>query len=61
MLVHFNDLNFVLRLDFVGRDPVTGGAAKYPDPFFYKLKLSQLTGSLGNAGAQSSFYKINKY
>jgi len=58
--VHFNDLNFVLRLDFVGRDPVTGGAAKYPDPFFYKLKLSQLTGSLGNAGAKYSMVLQNQ-
>jgi len=42
---------FVLKLDFIGRDPVTGGTVKYPDPFLYSMKISEINGSLGPAGA----------
>ena len=43
---------FVLKLDFVGRDPVTGASVKYPDSFLYSMKASEMNGSLGPAGAQ---------
>lgn len=43
---------FVLKLDFVGRDPVTGAAVKYPDSFIYSMKAAEMNGSLGPAGAQ---------
>ena len=43
---------FVLKLDFVGRDPITGAAVRYPDSFLYSMKASEMNGSLGPAGAQ---------
>lgn len=42
---------YVLKLDFIGRDPVTGATVKYPDPFLYSMKISEINGSLGPAGA----------
>lgn len=45
-------LKFVLKLDFLGRDPGSGATKKYDDPFIYALSLRNITGSLGAAGAR---------
>lgn len=50
--VNFASQLFVLKLDFIGRDPVTGGTVTYSDPFLYSMKCSKVNGSLGPAGAQ---------
>lgn len=45
-------IKWVLHLEFIGRDPVTGAPVKMPDPFFYALSLQGMTGTLGEAGAK---------
>jgi hypothetical protein len=50
--VNFASQLFVLKLDFIGRDPETGATVTYPDPFIYSMKCSKVNGSLGPAGAQ---------
>jgi len=50
--VNFESMLYVLKLDFVGRDPITGATKNYPEPFLYTGKIRGITGSLGNAGAK---------
>lgn len=52
MNANIQQLKWVLQLDFLGRDPVTGASVTKPDPFFYALALQGMTGTLGEAGAK---------
>lgn len=50
--LNFASQLFVLKLEFIGRDPDNGGSVSYPEPFIYSMKCSKVNGSLGPAGAQ---------
>jgi hypothetical protein len=52
MNANIQQLKWVLQLDFLGRDPVTGASVTKPNPFFYALALQGMTGTLGEAGAK---------
>lgn len=49
---NIQNLNYILKLDFLGRDPISGASVKFPDPFIYPVKINAMTGSLGEAGAK---------
>lgn len=50
--VNLASMLFIIKLDFLGRDPITGASVQYPEPFVYRGKFGAMTGSLGEAGAQ---------
>lgn len=50
--VNMQSLLFVLKLDFLGRDSVSGAAVKFPSGFLYPGSIRAITGSLGAAGAK---------
>lgn len=52
MNANLQQLKWVLQLDFIGRDPLSGASVTKPDPFFYSLALQGMTGTLGEAGAK---------
>ena len=52
MNANIQQLKWVLQLDFLGRDPMTGASVTKSDPFFYSLALQGMTGTLGEAGAK---------
>jgi hypothetical protein len=43
---------FVLKLEFKGRNPVTGGVALYPGIFFYPIRLNAISATVGPDGAR---------
>lgn len=45
-------LNYVMKLEFQGRDPRTGGHRKFPGIFLYKTRIANMKASLGAAGAK---------
>lgn len=45
-------LHYVLKLEFIGRDAVSGGNTKFPGIFLWKTRFSGIKGSLGAAGAK---------
>jgi hypothetical protein len=45
-------LNYVLKLEFLGRDGRTGSSTKFPGIFLWKTRISGIKGSLGPAGAK---------
>ena len=47
--------NFVLKLEFIGRDATTGASKKYPQEFYYPIKINQLR---AQAGAEGTRYNI---
>lgn len=49
---NFTNMQFVLLLDFMGRDPGTGASVFRPGTFVYALKLKDITGTVGEAGAK---------
>lgn len=44
--------HYVLRLEFLGRDPVTGAHIKYPNTFFYPIKINQVRSQTGPEGTR---------
>lgn len=44
--------NYILKLEFLGRDYVTGGSTKFPGVFFYPVKLNQIRSSTGPEGTR---------
>lgn len=50
--VNFGNLLFVLKLDFIGRDGVSGATVKYDHPFLYPGSIRAINGTLGAAGAK---------
>ena len=44
--------HYVLKLEFVGRDPDTGGSVKYPNTFFYPIKINQVRSQTGPEGTR---------
>lgn len=49
---NFKSVNWVLLLDFIGRDPVTGASRKREGTFVYALTLKDITATIGEAGAK---------
>lgn len=49
---NFTNMQWILQLDFMGRDPSTGASVFRPDSFIYALKLKDITGTVGEAGAK---------
>ena len=47
-----HEQNYVLRLEYVGRDPTTGGSVRYPGTFFYPIKLNQIRSTTGPEGTR---------
>lgn len=47
-----HEQNYVLRLEYVGRDPTTGGSVRYPGTFFYPVKLNQIRSTTGPEGTR---------
>lgn len=45
-------LNYVLKLEFLGRDVTSGSSKKFPGVFLWKTRFSGMKGSLGPAGAK---------
>ena len=45
-------LNYVLKLEFLGRDGRTGASKKFPGIFLWKTRITGMKGSLGPAGAK---------
>ena len=44
--------HYVLRLEFMGRDPETGASVKYPNTFFYPMKINQVRSQTGPEGTR---------
>lgn len=44
--------HYVLRLEFLGRDPATGAHIKYPNTFFYPIKINQVRSQTGPEGTR---------
>lgn len=44
--------NFILKLEFLGRDPVTGGSVPFPGVFVYPVKLNQIRSTTGPEGTR---------
>jgi len=44
--------NFVLKLEFLGRDPDTSGSVKFPGVFLYPVKFNQIRSSTGPEGTR---------
>jgi hypothetical protein len=44
--------HYALKLEFVGRDPDTGGSVKYPNTFFYPIKINQVRSQTGPEGTR---------
>jgi len=49
---NFKSINWILLLDFIGRDPVTGASRKREGTFVYALILKDVSASIGEAGAK---------
>lgn len=49
---NLHEQNYVLRLEFVGRDTVSGGSIKYPGTFFYPIKMNQIRSTTGPEGTR---------
>jgi hypothetical protein len=49
---NLHEQNFVLKLDFVGRDPLTAASVKYPGTFIYPVKLNQIRSTTGPEGTR---------
>lgn len=49
---NLHEQNFVLKLEFVGRDPVTSASVKYPGTFIYPVKLNQIRSTTGPEGTR---------
>ena len=49
---NITDAAFVLKLEFKGRNPVTGSFAFYPGIFFYPIRLNAISASVGPEGAR---------
>ena len=50
--------NYILKLEFMGRDPVTSASTKFEGIFFYPVKLNQIRSSTGPEGTR---YNIIAY
>ena len=50
--------NYILKLEFIGRDPVTSASTKFEGIFFYPVKLNQIRSSTGPEGTR---YNIIAY
>ena len=44
--------NWILKLEFLGRDPLTGGSSPFNGIFFYPVKLNQIRSSTGPEGTR---------
>jgi hypothetical protein len=44
--------HYVLKLEFLGRDFETGGSVKYPNAFFYPIKINQVRSQTGPEGTR---------
>lgn len=44
--------NYVLKLEFLGRDGITGGSVKFPGTFLYPVKLNQIRSTTGPEGTR---------
>lgn len=44
--------NYILKLEFLGRDPKTAASTKFPGVFFYPVKLNQIRSSTGPEGTR---------
>ena len=49
---NLHEQNFVLRLEFVGRDSITSASVKYPGTFIYPVKLNQIRSTTGPEGTR---------
>ena len=44
--------NYILKLEFLGRDPVTSASTTFPGVFFYPVKLNQIRSTTGPEGTR---------
>ena len=44
--------NFILKLEFLGRDPVTSGSVPFPGVFLYPVKFNQIRSQTGPEGTR---------
>lgn len=44
--------HYVMRLEFLGRDPESGASIKYPNTFFYPIKINQVRSQTGPEGTR---------
>ena len=44
--------NFILKLEFKGRDPVTGGSVPFPGVYLYPVKFNQIRSTTGPEGTR---------
>jgi hypothetical protein len=49
---NLHGLNYVMKLEFLGRDPLSGASVKYPGAFIYPINFRTINGSLGPAGSK---------
>ena len=49
---NFQSQHFCMRLEFVGRDPESGASVKYPNTFFYPIKINQVRSQTGPEGSR---------
>jgi len=49
---NLHEQQYILRLEFVGRDEKTGGSVRYPGTFFYPIKLNQIRSTTGPEGTR---------
>jgi len=49
---NLHEQNFVLKLEFVGRDSITSASVKYPGTFIYPVKLNQIRSTTGPEGTR---------
>ena len=51
--------NYVLKLEFIGRDATTGGSTKYPGVFFYPIRISQIRSTTSPGGTRYNIVAMN--
>ena len=51
--------NYVLKLEFIGRDATTGGSTKYPGIFFYPIRISQIRSTTSPGGTRYNIVAMN--
>ena len=55
--------NYILKLEFVGRDPKSSGSVTFPGIFFYRIKINQIRSTTGPEGTRYNVigWSINKH
>ena len=55
--------NYVLKLEFIGRNPATGFSVTNPSVFFYRIKINQIRSTTGPEGTRYNVigWSLNKH